>query len=175
MFWPFVTTSQHTLWPMWLLIRLQKLLLNFCGRDTSQSSENWPSSWVTEEPTLKATSSVSCVSSWGFVRWELCLTTPRLMDRWSKPTKHWCRWLGNWVKIGRQTGLSIYKNWSMLTTQIQPTLSDVWVATTPTCWLLFSHYCEQRKTPACQSLCCWLMLVTAWSLQGRAGAVHIWG
>ena len=29
---------------------------------------------------------------------------------------HWCRWLGNWVKIRRQTGLSISTNWCMLTT-----------------------------------------------------------
>ena len=40
---------------------------------------------------------------------------PRPMDRWSEPTKCWCRWLGNWVKIRRKTGLSIYQNWCMLT------------------------------------------------------------
>ena len=33
------------------------------------------------------------------------------MDRWSEPIKYWCRWLGNWGKIRRQTGLSIYQNW----------------------------------------------------------------
>ena len=43
-------------------------------------------------------------------------TTSRPMDRWSKPTKCWCGWLGNWVKIGRQTGISIYQNWCMHTT-----------------------------------------------------------
>ena len=103
-------------WHMWLLIRWQKLLLNFYGKATSWSSEHWPSSWVTEGPPLRATSSVSCVSSWAFKRWELCHTTPRPMDRWSQPTKHWCGWLGNWVKIRRQTGLSISQNWCMLTT-----------------------------------------------------------
>ena len=40
---------------------------------------------------------------------------PRLMDWWSKRTTHWCRWLENWVKIRRQTGLSIYQNCYMLT------------------------------------------------------------
>ena len=106
---------------MWLLIRLQKHLLNFCGKVTSWSSEYWPNSWVTKEPTLRATSSVSCVSSWAFGRQELCLTTPRLMDKWNEPTKCWCRWLGNWVKIRRQTGLNIYQSWCMVTTpQDQP-------------------------------------------------------
>ena len=54
-FWSFVTTLQHTSWCTWLPIKLQKLLLSFCGKDISQSSEHWPSSWVTEVPTLKAT------------------------------------------------------------------------------------------------------------------------
>ena len=105
MFWSFVTTSWDILWYMWLLIRLPKLLLNFCGKDTSQSSEHQPSSWVTKGPTLRATSSASCVSSWAFRKQELCHTTPRLMDRWIKLTKCWYRWLENWVKIRRQTGL----------------------------------------------------------------------
>ena len=30
------------------------------------------------------------------------------------PTKHWCRWLGNWVRIRKQTGLSICQSWCML-------------------------------------------------------------
>ena len=71
----------------------------------------WPSSWVTEEPTVRATSSVSCVSSWAFGKQELHCSTPRQTGRWSKLTKHWCGWLENWVKIGRQTGLSTYQNW----------------------------------------------------------------
>ena len=68
MFWSFVTASQDMLWHMWLWIRWQKLLLNFCGKGTSWSLEHWPSSWVTEELILRATSSVSCVSSWAFGR-----------------------------------------------------------------------------------------------------------
>ena len=40
----------------------------------------------------------------------------KLMGRRSKPTKCCCGWLGNWVKIRRQTGQSIYQNWCLLTT-----------------------------------------------------------
>ena len=64
----------------------------------------------------RATSSVSCASSWAFGRWELCSATPKQMDKWSKSMKYWCGWLGNWVKIERQTGLSISQSWCMLTT-----------------------------------------------------------
>ena len=63
--------------------------------------------WVTGEPALRATSLVSCVSSRAFRSQELCHTTPRLMDSQNKSVKCWCRWLGNWVRIRRQTGLSI--------------------------------------------------------------------
>ena len=58
----FVTTLQNTSWCMWPPIKLQRPLLSFCGRDISLSLEHWPSSWVTEEPTLKAKSSESFVS-----------------------------------------------------------------------------------------------------------------
>ena len=150
----------------------KKMLLIFCGKDTPQSSEHWPSSWVTEEPTLKATSSASCVSSWIFRRWELCLTTPRLQDKLNEPTKWWCGWLENWVKIRMQTGLSIYQSWYMLTTPqdspLQDTAHTIWclAMTMPTHWLLFSHYCEHRETPACQLLHYWFMWVIAQNLQG---------
>ena len=103
------------------------------------------------------------------------------MDRWNESIKHWCRWLGNWVRIRRLTGLSISQSWCMLTTPwdwpslVQPTLPDVWVMTTPVYQLLFSHSCEHRKMPACQSLCCWLRGVTAQSLQRGTSAVLIWG
>ena len=43
------------------LTKLQRL--NFYGKDTSQSLEQWPSSWVTEVPISKVTSSKNCVSS----------------------------------------------------------------------------------------------------------------
>ena len=99
---------------MWLLIRPQKLLLNFCGKDTSQSLEHQSSSWVTREPNLKATS-VTCVSSWESEKWELYHTTPRLTDKQSEPNKYWCRWLENWVKIRRKTDPSTYQNWYILT------------------------------------------------------------
>ena len=48
--------------------KLQKLLLSFCDKAISQSSEHWLSSWVTEEPTLKATLSGSFVSFWVYGR-----------------------------------------------------------------------------------------------------------
>ena len=44
----------------------------------------------------------------------------------------------------------------------------------PIHWLLFPHSCEHRKTPVCQSLCCWFMWVTVQSLQGSTSAVLIW-
>ena len=111
-------------------LRQWRLLLNFCGKDTSQSSRHWPRSWVTEGPTLRATSSVRCVSSWAFRKQELCHTTPRLTGRWSKLTKCWCGWLENWVKSRRQPGWGIYQNWCMLTIpQDQPspdTAHTIW-------------------------------------------------
>ena len=61
-FWSFVTTLWNTSWHKWSFIKLWKLLLSFCGKDKSQSQEYWPSSWVTEEVTLKATLSESFVS-----------------------------------------------------------------------------------------------------------------
>ena len=91
----FCNTSWDMLWHMWPLIRLQKLLLSCFGKDTSQSLQCQPSSWVTEEPTLRAISSVSCVSSWAFRRQEVCLTTPRLMNRWNEPTPTLMQMIGN--------------------------------------------------------------------------------
>ena len=181
MSWSFATTSWDMLWHMWLLIRLQKLFLKVYGKDTSQSPEHQPSSWVTEEPTLKAASSVSCVSSWASRKWELCHITTRLMDKWSEPTKCWCKWLENWVKIRRQPGPSTYQNWYMLTNpQDWPSLDT---ACTIRC--LDNDHAYQltfifppswaQKTPACQSLCCWLMWATVHSLQGGSSTVHIWG
>ena len=68
-------------------------------------------------------------------------TTPRLTDRWIEFTKHWCRWLGNWVTIGRQTGLSIYWNWCMLTTPQDQSSPD----TAHTTWC-FSNHCAHPLT-----------------------------
>ena len=56
-----------------MAIRLQKLLLSFCGKATSQSLEHWPSTWVTEGPTLKATPSESFVSLWAYGKLGLAL------------------------------------------------------------------------------------------------------
>ena len=182
MFWSFVTTSWDTLWHMWLLIKWPRLLLNFCGKATSQSLEYRPSSWVTEEPPLRATSSMSCASSWTFRWWELCHTTPRPMDRWNKSIKCWCRWLGNWVRIGRQTGLSISQSWCMLTT-----LHDWLSPGTAPHYLMFGQWpclaidfyfptdVSRRKMPVCWSLHCWLTWVTVQNLQRSASTVFIWG
>ena len=71
--------------------------------------------WLRGQLWEQHTSSASCVSSWAFRKQELCHTTPRLMDRWIKLTKCWYRWLENWVKIRRQTGLSTYWKWYILT------------------------------------------------------------
>ena len=60
----------------------------FLGKVTSHSSEHWPSSQVIEEPTLKATSSESFVSLWGYGRLGLYLTMFKPMDRWNDLTKH---------------------------------------------------------------------------------------
>ena len=40
MFWSFATTLQNMSWLTWPLIRLQRLLLSFCGKDTSWSLEH---------------------------------------------------------------------------------------------------------------------------------------
>ena len=72
--------------------KLWRLLLSFYGKDTSQSLEHLPSSWVTEEQISKATSSKSCVSSWAYGRFGLHLTMLKPMDKLSELTKHWCTW-----------------------------------------------------------------------------------
>ena len=68
------------------LIKLWKLLLSFCGKVISWSSEHWPSYWVTEEQTLKVTSSGSFVSLWAYGRLGLHLTMLKPMDRWNELT-----------------------------------------------------------------------------------------
>ena len=70
-------------WHMWPLTRLWKLLLHFCGKATSWSLEHQPSSWVTEGPTLKATSSESFASFWAHGRLGLHHTMLKPMDRWN--------------------------------------------------------------------------------------------
>ena len=83
-FWSFVTTLWNMLWHTWSLIKLQKLLLSFCGKDTSQSLEHWPSSWATKGPTLKAPSTESFVNLWAYRRLGLHLTMLKPMDRCNK-------------------------------------------------------------------------------------------
>ena len=57
---------------------------------------------------------------------------PQTNGQVERATKCWCWWLENWVKIRRQTGLSIYQNWCMLTIpQDQPSLD-----TAHTIWCL---------------------------------------
>ena len=51
--------------------------------------------------------------------------------------------------------------------QIQPALTDVWVMTAPTHWLLFSHYHEHRKNTS--------VSITVQSLQGSGSTIHIRG
>ena len=91
-FWSFATTLWNMLWHTWPLTKLQKLLLSFCGKDISWSSEHQPSSWVNEEPTLKATSLENFVSLWLYGRFGLHLTMLKPMDSWNELTKHWCTW-----------------------------------------------------------------------------------
>ena len=69
-----------------------KMLLSFCGKDILQSSEHQPSSWVTDGPTLKETSSESFVSLWAYRNLGLHLTMLKKMDRWNELTKCWCTW-----------------------------------------------------------------------------------
>ena len=76
--WPFCKTHHGHMWP---LIRLQKLLLSFCGKAMSWSSKHQPSSWVTKRPTLKATSSDSFVRIWAYGRLGLHLIMLKPMDR----------------------------------------------------------------------------------------------
>ena len=80
-FWTFVAILWNMSWHTWPLIRLWKLLLSSNGRDTSQSLEHQPSSWVTEGTTLKATASESFVSLWAYRRLGLCLTMLKPMER----------------------------------------------------------------------------------------------
>ena len=90
--WPIYETHYGICDPQ---INLQKLLLSFCSKDISWSLEHQPSSWVTEEPTLKAMSSESFASLWAYGRLGLHLTMLKPMDRWNEFTKHWGTWQGN--------------------------------------------------------------------------------
>ena len=86
----FCNHFKNTSWLTWPSIKPQRLLLNSCGRDTSQSSDPWPSSWVIQVPILKVTSLKSCMNSWANGRLGLHLTMLRPMDRLKKLTKHLC-------------------------------------------------------------------------------------
>ena len=79
-FWSFVTTLWNTSWHMWTPIKLWKLLLSFCGKDTSQFLEHPPGFWANKGPTLKATSSEISVSLWASGRLGLHLTMLKLME-----------------------------------------------------------------------------------------------
>ena len=91
-FWSFMTILQNTSLCTWPPIKLQKLLSGFCGKATSWSLEHWPSSWVTEEPALKATSSESFVGLWAYGKVGLHLTMLRPMARLNELTKCRCTW-----------------------------------------------------------------------------------
>ena len=63
--WPFY---EHMSWQMWPPIRLQNLLLSFCGKAMSQSLEHCPpSSWVTEVPTFESNHHQrACAHLWAY-------------------------------------------------------------------------------------------------------------
>ena len=93
--WPL---HEKWLWHMWLLIRLQKLLLKFCGKDTSQSLEHWPSFLSDWGANFESNIIGKLCELMGIWKVRTLPYHPRLTDRWSKLTKCWCRWLENWVK-----------------------------------------------------------------------------
>ena len=154
MFWSFVTTLQNMSWHMWPPIKLPKQLLSFCGKDISWTSEHWPCSWVTEEPTL---------SNHAQTNWQVVWAHQMLMHMIGKLCKDqkvdWPRHLPKLVHDY----------------QIQPTLFDVWVLMTPTHWLLFPHGKGHEEMPACWPLCCWVMWMVVGSLQRGSSAVHVRG
>ena len=53
-FWSFATILGNTSWGMWPPIKLQKLLLSFCGRFMSQFLEHQPSFWVKQGANFKS-------------------------------------------------------------------------------------------------------------------------
>ena len=79
--WSFVTILWNTSRHMWPPMKLWKLLLSFCGKVMSWSSEHQPSSWVTNGPTLKTTSSESFVCLWVYGRLGLHLNMLKPMAR----------------------------------------------------------------------------------------------
>ena len=62
-------------------VKMRKLLLSFYAKDTSWSLEHRPSSWATEGPTLKATSSESFAGLWAYGRLGFHLTMLKAMDK----------------------------------------------------------------------------------------------
>ena len=69
-----------------------KTLAKFLWQGYISIIEHQPSSWVTQEPALKATLSESLASLLTYGRSGFHLTMLKLMDRWNELIKHWCAW-----------------------------------------------------------------------------------
>ena len=75
-------------------------------------------------------------------------------------------WKADWAKHLSKL-VHAYNSMRLAVTRYSLHYLMFWVMTVPAYWLLFSHYCEHRKTPVCWSLHCWLMWMTAQSLQRK--------
>ena len=113
-----------------------KNTLSFYGKDMSWSLEHWPTSWVTKEPTLKATSSESSVSLWAYWRLEFHLTMLKPTDRWNELTKMLMLMIGKLSKDQKIDWprhlpelVHAFNSYEIVHHWIQPTLLDVWVLT----------------------------------------------
>ena len=149
-------------------IKLQKLLLSFCGKDTSQSSEHQPSTLVIKGPTLKVTSSESFASLGAYGRLGLHLAQTHGQVQWAHQTLmcmigklskdqkvDWPKHLPKLVHVYNSTRLAItgYSPHYLIFAN-QPCLPiDFYFPTI-----------RGTKTPVCWLLHCWAMWMTVGSL-----------
>ena len=151
---------------MWLLIRLQKLWLIFCGKDTCWSLEHWPSSWVTEEPTLKSNIINELCELMGIWKVRTLPYHPQTNGQMEQASPNAdAGWLENWVKIRKADWpkhlpelVHAYNSMRSAITGYNPHYLMFGAMTLhlpinfyfPTIMSTENHH-------ACWSLCCWLM------------------
>ena len=122
-------------------------------------SEHWPSSWATEGPILRASSSESFVSLWAYRRLGLHLTIAQtngqverahqmLMCMTGKLSKDWKE---DWLKHLPEL-MHAYNSMRLAITRYSPYYSMFGSLTVLTHWLLFPHGQGYTEIPTCQPL-----------------------
>ena len=168
---------------MWLLIRWQKLSLNFCGQgyiSIFRALAKLLSDWGANFESSIISKLCECMNIWKVRTLKYHHQTNGQVERAHQMLM---QMIGNdWIKIRRQTGLSIYQNWCMLTTpQDQPSpdiAHTTWSlvndhAYQPT--FIFPLFWAQENTSVFDHYIADFMWATVQSLQGSTSTVYIRG